>query len=115
LTSALGSHTPLVPAFPRKSLAQRRADLLLSLAFIHVPAKQAEKMALDAWGDKLLQDERGLLSALLHFPRAECVASLRVLKSATTREKTILYLSAFVRKLLQGKDEYVKNNENTFS
>lgn len=110
LTSTLGSHTPLFPAFPRKRVTQKRADLLLGLAFIHVPADQAEEMSLDAWEEKLFQDERGLLSVLLHFPRAECVVSFRVWKSATTLKKTILYLSAFVRKPLQGKDEIVKNN-----
>lgn len=110
MTSTLGSQTPLFPAFPRKRLTQKRADLLLGLAFIRVPAKQAEKMSLDAWEDKLFQDERALLLVLLHFPSAECVASFTVLKSATTPKKTILYLSAFVRKPLQGKDEFVKNN-----
>lgn len=104
MTSNLGSNTPLFPAFSRKRLAQKRADLLLGLAFIHVPAKQAEKTSLDAWDDKLFQDERVLLLVLLHFPRAEWVARFRVLKSATTLKKTVLYISAFVRKSLQGKD-----------
>lgn len=72
-------------------------------------------MSPDAWEEKLFQDERGLLLVLLHFPRADCVANLRVLKSAATLKKTVLYLSAFVRKPLQGKDEFLKNNYNTFS
>lgn len=36
----------IFPAFPRKRLTQKRADLLLGLAFIHVPAKQQRKYLL---------------------------------------------------------------------
>lgn len=75
---------------------------------------QAEKTSLDAWDGELFQDERVLLLVLLHFVRAECVARFGVLKSAAALKKTVLYVSDFVRKSLQGKDEVVKNNYNTF-
>lgn len=101
----MGSVTRLLPALPRK-----RADLLLGLAFIRVPAKRAEEMALDARGEKLFQGGRGLLLGLLHFPRAERGASFRVLKSEITLKKTVPYVSAFVGKPLQGEDELLKNN-----
>lgn len=54
------------PCFPKGS-HKRGQILLFGLAFICVPARQAEKMSPDAWEDKLFQDERALLLVLLTF------------------------------------------------
>lgn len=100
------SYSPF-PCFPKKE-AHTKGRRSATWSCLYSCTCKAEKTSPDAGEDKLFQDERALLLVLLRFPRAECVASLRVLKSATTL-RTILYLSAFVRKPLQGKDEFVKN------